>query len=143
MHLQRIHAGRTVPVSVVVFSRPGSLLQDAVSPRLARVFEREGHNLTVVKSDRDFRAALEAKVGDVVMIDVADASVIADSPVQPAAVIAVVAKSDRQGIAAAKRFAAVMKFPAKPDDFLDAIDRALDAPMSKKVKHDVRPILSQ
>jgi DNA-binding NtrC family response regulator len=143
LHLQRIHRGKAASVSVVIFSRPDSLLQDAATPQLIRAFQGEGHKLTFVKSDRDLRAALEAGVADVVIVDVADAGLLTDTRVEAVSVIAVVAKSDRQGVATAKRYAAVLKSPAKPDNFLDAVDRALDARPSNSMKYDRRALVSQ
>jgi hypothetical protein len=143
LHLQRIHRGKTVPVSVVVFSRPESLLQDAATSQLVRAFQSEGHKLTFVKSDRDLRAALEAGVAEIVIIDVADLPLLTGSRVKTVSIIAVVGKSDRQGMATAKRYDAVMKSPAKPDNYLDAVDRALDARLSKPAKHDPRAVVSQ
>lgn len=132
LHLQRIHRVKATPVSVVVFSRPDSLLQAADTEELVRAFKSEGHRLTVVKSDRDLRAALEAGIADVVIADLADIPLLTSSHNGAVSVIAVVAKSDRQGLAKAKRYAAVMKAPAKPGNFLDAVDRALDANSSKQ-----------
>jgi hypothetical protein len=99
---------------------------------MSRAFQGAGHKLTLVRTDVDLRAALQAGVADVVIADLADASSL---PGTRFPVVAVVAKGDREAIEAAKRFDALVKAPAKPDTFLDAVDHALEGRASKNSKN--------
>jgi hypothetical protein len=132
LHLTRLHRSKTIPVSVVVFSRPNSLLQDAGTAQMSKAFENAGHKLTLVKSESDLQAAMRAGVAEVLIADLADTSSLPGVRGNSTSVVAVVAKSDREGLSAAKRFDAVLKAPAKPDNFLDAVDRALESKADQK-----------
>jgi len=127
LRLTRLHRGKTTPVSVVVYARPNSLLQDVATMQMNKAFQSEGHKLTVIKSGRDLEAALQAGVADVLIADVSDASTVPGASRTAPPIVAVAAKADREGLSAAKRFDAVVKAPAKPDNFLDAVDQALES----------------
>jgi hypothetical protein len=143
LHLNRLHRAKTKPASVVVFYRPDSLLGGTSPERLNKAFEEAGHKLILVTTDRDLRAALQAGVAEVLIADLQDAASLPGGMSGPPSVVAVVAKSDRQGLSSAKIFDAILKAPAKPDNYLDAVDRALEARLAKRTKLAQQPLITR
>ena len=75
LHLSRIHRphSATTSVSVVLYSRPESLLQDAASLSLSKAFRDAGHRLQLVSTERELAAAIQSGAADVLIMDMSDA----------------------------------------------------------------------
>ena len=87
----------------------------------------------MVNNDHDLAMALQSHAVDVVIADIADTSAL-EQPANAAKVpiIAVINKDDSAS-ALTKHFVAVIRMPAKPGKFLDALDRAFE---SKEMRQD-------
>jgi hypothetical protein len=136
LHLNRIHHLRDSGSNnaVVIFSRPGSLLENAAALHLEKAFESEGYRMTLVNSDRDLTMAIQAGVADALILDIADVAVVGRiNSTKPLLIIPVVAKNDETNEADAKHFAAMIKSPAKAGRFLDAVDRAFDSKQARQI----------
>jgi hypothetical protein len=126
------HQAKAGNTTVLVYARPHSLLDNASSASLEKAFKEEGYKLLLVNGEREFTLALQSGAVDVVIADVADASQIGRLAHQTTPlVIPVVAKDDLISELDAKRYAAVIKSPAKPGKYLDAVDRAFDSKLAK------------
>jgi hypothetical protein len=96
-----------------------------------------------VNNDHDLAMALQSHAADVVIADIADAPAIAESATAARIlIIPVINKDDRISAANAKRFVAVIKTPAKPGKFLDALDRAFDSREMHQDHAKVQPVNS-
>lgn len=129
LQLSRIHHRHAVgeSVAVLVFSRPGSLLSNAANLRLEQTFQQEGYHVVLVNTEGELAAALQARVSNIVIADVADLPAVRslDSPF-PLVVIPAVAKGVA-GSVDSRLYRIVIKVPAKGGKFLDAVDAALEA----------------
>jgi hypothetical protein len=130
LHLSRIHRRNALPGNgtVVVFSRPNSLLENAASINLAKAFQDVGLKLRLVNSERELEEAIQFGFADVVIVDFADVGLVhrLSSNTSPL-VVPVIAKGDVKSESDAKHYVAVIKSPAKSGKFVDAVDRAFDA----------------
>lgn len=146
LRLNRIHRRHAVgePVAVLVFSRPGSLLSNAANLRLEQTFQQEGYHVVLVNTEGELAAAVQSRVSDTVIADVADVPAVhsLDSP-SPLVVIPVVAK----GAAASadyRLYQTVIKVPARGGTFLDAVDAVFEArspirtPRLQRLSHSLR-----
>lgn len=118
--------------TVLVYARPNSLLDSASAGSLEKAFKREGYKLLLVNNEHEFALALQSGAADVVIADIADASQVAKlaGKINPL-VIPVIAHDDLISELDAKRYAAVIKSPAKPGKYLDAVDRAFDSKLAR------------
>jgi len=134
LHLSRIHrSAAAMHGSVVVFSRPDSLLANAASMRLDAALQKAGHTLRLVSSDRELAAAIRSSAPDVVIADIADVATVKRLASAKEIVVPVVANSDREALHAAKnQFAAVIPSPAKPGRFVDAVEDAMAARLTRQ-----------
>jgi hypothetical protein len=135
LHLSRIHRLRVTAGNgaVVIFSRPGSLLENVASLHLDKAFQEEGYHLLLVNNDRELALAIQSGVANVVITDVADVPLL-QGMTSPAAymVIPAVAKGDRHGGIDAAQYPAVIRAPAKPVAFVDALERAFDSKWARQ-----------
>jgi hypothetical protein len=130
LHLSRIHRRNTFSGNgtVVVFSRPSSLLENAASINLAKAFQDAGLKLRLVNSERELADAIHFGVADVLIVDFADVGLVQRlTATTPPLVVPVIAKGDHKSEADAKHYVAVIKSPAKSGKFVDAVDRVFDA----------------
>jgi DNA-binding NtrC family response regulator len=130
LHLNRIHRLHAIGINstVLIFSRPNSLLEAASGMKFEKAFRDEGYSLLLVNNDRDLAMALQSGAANVVIADIADAAAVRNmKAAAPLQIIPVVAKGDLKSESDAKRYPAVIKSPAKPGKFLDAIDRTFDS----------------
>jgi hypothetical protein len=135
LHLTRIHRyqDRASHFTVLIFSRPSSLLENASSPKLQKTFEDEGIHVIYANGERELALAMHAGAADVVIADLADVTSVRQmSAGKPVVFIPVIAKGDRQNEPAAKAYPAMLKYPASPGKFLDAIERGLDSRTPKR-----------
>ena len=135
LHLSRIHHLRAMSSNgaVVIFSRPGSLLENVASLHLDKVFQEEGYHLVLVNTDSELALAIQAGVANVVITDIADTPRLARlaSPA-PLMVIPVVAKGDQELELDSRQYPAVIRSPAKAGKFVDALDRAIDSKSARQ-----------
>ena len=126
------HQAKAANNTVLIYARPHSMVDSASSASLEKAFKEEGYKLLLVNSERELTLALQSGAVDVVIADVADASQIGRlaNKTTPL-VIPVVSKDDLVSEFDAKRYAAVIKSPAKPGKYLDAVDRAFDSKLAK------------
>lgn len=129
LQLSRIHHRHAVgePVAVLVFSRPGSLLSNAANLRLEQTFQQEGYHVVLVNTEGELAAAVQARVSNTVIADIADLPAVRslNSPF-PLMVIPAVAKG-AAGSVDSRLYRVVIKIPAKGGKFLDAVDAAVEA----------------
>lgn len=127
--------------TVAVYARPHSLLASASADELSKPFHREGYHLLLVSNDHDLAMALQAHAADVVIADIADAAAIEALPTAAKVpIIPVINKDDRASAARAKGFIAVIRLPAKPGKFLDALDRAFESREMHQDHAKVQPV---
>lgn len=135
LHLNRIHRLHSMSSNgaVVIFSHPGSLLENVASLHLDKVFLEEGYHPVMVNSDRELALALQAGVASVVIADLRDTALLGrlSSPA-PLIVIPVVARDDRKSEIEARQYPAMIKSPAKAGKFVDALDRAFDSKWARQ-----------
>jgi hypothetical protein len=118
--------------TVLIYARPKSLLDNASAASLEKAFKEEGYKLLLVNNEREFALALQSGVADVVIADITDASQVGRLAEKATPlVIPVVAKDDLISELDAKRYAAVIKSPAKAGKYLDAVDRAFDSKLAR------------
>lgn len=133
LHLSRMHRALAMHGSVVVYSRPNSLLGNAASLRLESAFQKAGHSVRLISNDRELDAAIRWSPPDVVIVDIADIAAVRELALVRDTVVPVVASTDRQVLHDAKRqYPAVIQSPAKPGKFVDAVDQAIDAKMARQ-----------
>jgi len=135
LHLSRIHRLRALSSNgaVVIFSRPGSLLENVAGLHLDRVFQEEGYHLILVNTDRELALAIQSGVANVVITDLADAPLLQrlSSPAR-LMVIPVIAKAGQDRDIDSRQYPAVIRAPAKAGKFVDALDRALDSKWARQ-----------
>jgi hypothetical protein len=135
LHLSRIHRPHSAyaSVSVVLFSRPDSALEEATTLPLAKAFRGAGHRLQLVASERELIAAIKSGAADVVIVDMADVPLVrAMDPPAALLLVPMVPKHAGRSDSTAKAYDAVIQSPAKPGKFVDAVDRALDAQWARQ-----------
>jgi hypothetical protein len=146
LHLSRIHrpGNNFANASVVFYSHPSSLLVSTTNSGMTKAFQDAGHKLVVADNERDFMTAIKSGNADVVVVDVADLRFLQElKSSQPLSVVAVLNKADREGERDGKRCDAMVKIPAKPGKFVDAVDHALDAKMARQDSHLRQSIFSR
>jgi hypothetical protein len=135
LHLSRIHRmnARSATVTVLIYSRPDSLLRNAADLHLEKTFQEEGYKVLFVKTQRELTLALQAGVGEVVIADIADAPSIArmSSPVT-FLVVPVLGEGYKESELDSRGYAAIIKSATKPGKYLDAVDRALDSKLARQ-----------
>jgi hypothetical protein len=145
LHLSRIHRRHTNSnFAVLVYSRPDSLLQNAADLHLEKTFHDEGYSVLFAKSEREVALALQSGAANAVISDIADAESVArlKSPI-PFLLIPVLAKGDNRSEDSVRQYPATIKAPARPDRYLDALDRAFDSKLGRqtaKLQPISRPI---
>lgn len=117
------------PASILVYADPASNLPKALANvSVDATLRKAGYKPTTVTSAAEFDAALGRGGWDLVLVDVAQSSIVS-SRVRGAAapmVLPVVYNAGGTGLAQAKKqFPLVLKSPTKNQAFLDTIDEAL------------------
>jgi hypothetical protein len=126
---------------VAIYARQHSLLENVSAEELSKAFHSEGYHLLLVKNDHDLAMALQSHAADVVIADIADTPAIEESAAAAkVSIIPVINKDDPASAASAKRFVAVIKSPAKPGKFLDALDRAFESRDMHQDHAKARPV---
>ena len=143
LFLSRIYRLHGTSTNIVgVYARPHSLLANSSAEELSKTFHQEGYHLLMVNNDHDLAMALQSHAVDVVIADIADTSAL-EQPANAAKVpiIAVINKDDSAS-ALTKHFVAVIRMPAKPGKFLDALDRAFESKEMRKDHAKAQPVNS-
>lgn len=135
LHLSRIHRlqGRSTNTTVLLFSRPGSLLENAADLHLEKPFREEGFTLLLAKTDRELALAIQSGVADAIVADIADTSALEHvNSKTPLLIVPVFAKGDKPSEIDAKRFPAAIKSPTNSGKFLDALDQAFESKLARQ-----------
>ena len=128
LYLNRIyrHHG-SATTTIAVFSRPNSLLENIAGLNLSRSFHETGYHLLLVNTYPDLTMALQSGAADVVIADIADVPRIQEQALKAKVPIIPAFSKDRFDKHEAKQFVASIKAPVKPDNILDALDRAFES----------------
>jgi hypothetical protein len=116
------------PASILVYANPAlNLPKSLANVPVDTTLRRAGYKPTTVTSAGELAGALGRGGWDLVVVDLADSSVVTQAPkVQPTVVLPVVLNPTSQEFAAArKRHPHLLKAPVKSRTFLDAVDEAL------------------
>jgi ketopantoate hydroxymethyltransferase len=125
--------GRSATVTVLIYSRPDSLLKNAADLHLEETFREEGYKVLFVKSQRELALAIQSGVGDVVIADIADApSIVRMASPASFVVVPVLAEGYKESELDSRSYAATIKSATKPGRYLDAVDRALDSKQARQ-----------
>ena len=118
-----------VAASILIYENPALNLSKALAAVDAdATLRKAGYRPTIVKSPKEFQAALGRGGWDLVLLDIADSgAAIARSPVtNPPVVLPVVYDASKAELTAAKKqHPHALKGPVKSQSLVDAIDEAL------------------
>jgi hypothetical protein len=133
LHLSRIHRLKFANTSIVVFSRPKSILESLEHLRLTKDFQDAGYRFALVNNDRDLEIAIQSGKVGVLILDMMDAPLVQSmNPPASLLLVPVITKETRRIEADIKAYPAVIKTPAKSGKFVDAVDRALYAQWTRQ-----------
>jgi hypothetical protein len=117
------------PAFVLVYAAPGSRAALTKDAELQAALKSAGHKLQALDDPRSLPGLLTSGRYDVVLVDMAEVSAFtqaAQSAPSHPSVVPVMYKPDKAALAAAARqYPVVLRAPAKPVEFLAAIDEIM------------------